>query len=168
MKTVILGLGSNIGDRMAHLRAARDVLASILDELKASPVYLSPALLPPGAPQEWDIPFYNMAISGSTDLAPEVLLDELKNVELQLGREFRGIWGPREIDIDILAMDDVLVNSSSLCIPHKGLLERDFALLPLVQLAPGWLYPAGGQYRGQRAADICAAKNYQLETVGSL
>ena len=165
MKTVILGLGSNIGDRMAHLRAARDVLAGVLGKLKCSKVYTSPAMLPPDAPSEWDIPFYNMAISGTTSLAPEILL---KTIELQLGRELRGVWGPREIDIDILAMEDVLVNSSSLYVPHKGLLERDFALVPLAELAADWQYPLGGEYRGMRASDICSAKNYQLELIGSL
>jgi 2-amino-4-hydroxy-6-hydroxymethyldihydropteridine diphosphokinase len=147
---IILGLGSNQSDRMAHLRAAVAELARVLSNLRVSSVYESAALLPEGAPPEWNIPYYNMAVCGQADIAPEALLAEVKAIEQKLGREFRGVWGPREIDIDILAMGDVQVKTETLTIPHAGLLERDFAYVPLVEIAPEWKHPSGKEIpRGQ-------------------
>lgn len=138
MKGVVLGLGSNIGDRLSHLRTAKRELAGVITSLTCSPVYETAALLPEGAPPEWDISFYNMAISGQTTLAPYALLAEVKRIEQALGRTDRGRWGPREIDIDILAYGDTLLATPELTLPHAGLLQRDFALVPFADLWPGW------------------------------
>lgn len=156
---VILGLGSNIGDKMTHLNAAIAELSTIIKEVCRSAIYTCPAMLPEGAPREWDISFYNMAIGGECDLPPLELLSEIKNIEQKLGRQDRGRWGPREIDIDILAMGDEVFEWPELCIPHKGLLERDFALLPLADIAPGWRYP--GQHFTAR--ELCIQKGFTLE-----
>jgi 2-amino-4-hydroxy-6-hydroxymethyldihydropteridine diphosphokinase len=156
---VILGLGSNQGDRLAYLSAAVAQLRGLLSGMRLSRVVESEALLCPQSPAEWDMPFLNMAVSGETALAPQALLAELKAIERRLGRMDRGTWAPREIDIDILAMDDVVLAQDALTIPHPGLLQRDFALLPLIDVAPGWTYP-DGVYKGQSAADIAAARQY--------
>lgn len=157
---VILGLGSNKGDRGAFLRAAVVLLAGVLTNLRASPVYESQALLPKNARSEWDRLFLNMAVCGDTSLAPEALLMEVKAMERHLGRRPAMAWSPREIDIDILAMDATVLRTASLSIPHQELLNRDFALLPLVDLAPDWRYPAPGPDFGRRAADIAAARRF--------
>lgn len=153
---IILGLGSNIGDRIGHLRDAVAALAPLLSDMRVSRVYETPALLPKDAPPEWDISYYNLAVSGESSLSPEALLAEVKALEQSLGRQFRGVWGPREIDIDILAIEGVMVDSEALSIPHQGLLGRDFALLPFAELAPDWRFAEG------TAAELCARQQYHL------
>jgi len=149
---------------MAHLRAAVALLSRVLTDMRVSTVYRSPALLPEGAPAEWNIDYYNMAVAGKSSLSPQQLLAQVKAVEQSLGRVFRGVWGPREIDVDILAMDGLQLQSPELIIPHKGLLQRDFALLPLAEIVPEWNCPA----TGVNAAQLCKENHYDLEKVGSL
>lgn len=133
---VVLGLGSNVGDRQAYLDKAQAALGAHLSGIRASNVMETPALLPEGAPPEWDMPFLNMAVAGYTGLEPEALLAVCKGVEQQLGRQARGHWGPREIDIDILAYGTRKINLPELSIPHKELLKRDFAWMPFNEVAP--------------------------------
>ncbi len=159
---IILGLGSNVGDRQAHLGAAVRGLAAFLQDVRCSLILESPALLPPGAPPEWNMPYLNMAVGGSAELSPQALFAAVKAIEREIGRLPRGAWGPREIDIDILAMGDMVMESSELAIPHRGLLKRDFALLPLINIAPDWCYPAAGKYHSWLGADIAADKCFTL------
>lgn len=159
---VILGLGSNKGDREFYLRQASALLAGLLSGMRASGIYESKALLPPDAPKVWDAPFLNMAVIGETALDPRKLLASLKAIEAKLGRKPSGHWAPREIDIDILAMGDTVLDTPSLSIPHQELLNRDFALLPLAELAPDWRYPAAGKYYGWKASDIALEKKFTL------
>ncbi len=158
---IILGLGSNKGERMTYLREAVARLSGFISGLRESSIYESKALLPSDAPTHWDSTFLNMAISGESMLSPEALLAELKSVERLLGRKAAGVWSPREIDIDILAIEGLEYSTSQLNIPHRELLNRDFALLPLVELAPNWRYPCAGEYHGMRAQDIAQAKSYR-------
>lgn len=158
---VILGLGSNKGDRAAYLREALGQLGGILGDLRFSSIYETKALLPENAPSEWDRPYFNMAVAGSTPLSPQALFLGIKAIEKKMGRKAAERWSPREIDIDILAFDDLVVDTPELHIPHRGLLTRDFALLPLVELAPDWRYPAVGVYQDWKAADIATAKAFQ-------
>jgi 2-amino-4-hydroxy-6-hydroxymethyldihydropteridine diphosphokinase len=159
---VILGLGSNIGEREAYLAAAVKKLSAVLADTRCSRVLESVALLPPDAPPEFNRPYLNMAVAGDTNLAPQTLLAAIKTIERELGRVERCNWGPREIDIDILAMDDTIINAPPLIIPHRELLNRDFVLLPLADVAPDWHYPLQSEYFGKTAAEIIAAKNYKL------
>ncbi len=156
---VILGLGSNTGDRLAHLRKARELLSLIpkLTLQQVSPLYISDALLPDQAPDSWDRPYLNLAIKCETRLQPQDLLHQLKNVEYTIGRKpLKRHWGPRAIDIDILIWDDLCYEDETLRIPHTQLPERPFALWPLADLAPNWIYPGEGPYHGKTAAEICA------------
>jgi 2-amino-4-hydroxy-6-hydroxymethyldihydropteridine diphosphokinase/dihydropteroate synthase len=156
---VILGLGSNTGDRLAHLRQAREMLALIpkLSIQKVSPLYLSNALLPDQAPASWDQPYLNLALLCETRLHPHDLLQQLKNVEYAIGRKpLKRHWGPRVMDIDILAWDGLILEDELLQIPHLHLPERPFALWPLADLAPSWVYPIEGPFQGKTAAEICA------------
>ncbi len=149
---VILGLGSNVGNRRQNLGGAVCALSSYIENIRLSPLFESSALLPDGAPQSWDMPFYNMALVGETTMKPSDLLAITQNIEQQLGRNKAGHWSPREIDIDILAMGSMVVDIPALKIPHRELLKRDFALLPLASLAPAWVHPLVKKTAGELAA----------------
>jgi len=159
---VILGLGSNIGDRLAHLRAANWRLSAILQDIRLSRILESPAMLPPDAPPDIDHPFLNMVVSGTTTLTLQELFSAVKAIERDLGRVQRCVWGPREIDIDILAMGDLVMESAELTIPHRGILQRDFVMLPLAEIAPEWRYPVSGPFYNMRAEEIIVANGYVL------
>ena len=135
-RMVIIGLGSNVGERDAMLSAAVGELGRLLGNIRESKRIETPALLLPNSPPEWDIPFLNMAVAGDCVLAPQALLIELKAIEQKLGRQDRGRWAPREIDLDILAIDDLEIHEVNLIVPHPELLSRYFALAPLVDVAP--------------------------------
>jgi len=139
---IYLGLGSNLGDRRAHLRAALDALArESVRVSRISPVVESPALLPPDAPPEWNAPFLNLVAECRTAFGPKALLGALKRIEQALGRSDTRRWAPRPIDIDILVFDDAVLRSDELTIPHPGLGERSFFLTPLTSLEPGLTIP---------------------------
>ncbi len=163
MPKIILGLGSNVGDRAANLQAAISGIKEFTDELRASTVLESKALLPEDAPKEWDVAFLNMAVMGECKLAPAELLAHIKQLEEKIGRVKHGHWSPREIDIDILAYGEEMHMLDNLQIPHAHLMERDFALLPFVELWPDWKNPAEGEYQGWLVRDIAADKAYGLD-----
>lgn len=141
---IILGLGCNVENRLKYLETAISLLGeSVLKISSISPIYESEALLKPGAPPEWNAQYLNMAISGTTSLSPHELLSEVKSIEQKIGRQHRGIWAPREIDIDILVYNDLEIREENLTIPHTGLFERAFALLPLADIAPNFLFKNG-------------------------
>ncbi len=156
--TVILGLGTNCGDRLEHLRRAIRELESTpaLRIEETSPLYESDAMLPDGAPPSWNLPFLNLALKIQTPLSAHELLDWAKKVEKKLGRVQRERWAPREIDIDILAMGDLCLDSTRLSVPHKDLCERPFALLPLADLAPHWANPSAGPHFGHTALELAS------------
>lgn len=135
---VILGLGTNMGDRFQNLRDALAALRKIVCVEKTSSLYYSEAQLLPDASAAWNQPFINMAVACQTKLTPHELLHGLKNIEEALGRKNRERWSPRIIDIDILTWGNLQLNSENLSIPHKRLHERAFALLPLLELNPKW------------------------------
>lgn len=139
---IILGLGSNLNNRIHYLKEAIDLIKkSILTSIVYSPCYMSAALLPEDAPTSWDLPFLNMAVAGKSSLPPDALLAAIKHIEKTVGRMPRSSWAPREIDIDILAYDDLVVDTPTLQIPHKGLTSRAFALFPLADITPDWIHP---------------------------
>lgn len=139
---ILLALGSNVGEGAAQLAAARKALsAAEIEILSASALHVSAALLPEGASDAWDSDYTNQILLVHTDLSPQALLEAVKSVEKHVGREDRGHWGPREIDVDIIAYNDVVLESSALCIPHKEMAKRDFVLTPLKEIAPDWICP---------------------------
>ena len=136
-----LGLGSNEGDRLGNLRAARDALgAHGVEVVAASSVYET-------APQGevLDQPdFLNACLRVSTALGPEELLDAAKAVERELGRDPGGVrHGPRLIDIDVLLLGDLEFSSDRLVLPHGEVMSRRFVLEPLLELDPGLALPDG-------------------------
>lgn len=129
--------------------------------MQVSRVLESAALTCSGVQQ--DAPAYlNMAVSGKCDLPPRELLARLKAIEKELGRQPRGLWESREIDIDILAMDDLIVQDADLILPHVHMLNRDFVVLPVADVAPQWRYPAAGAFLGMTPAQIIRAQGYGL------
>lgn len=128
-----LGLGSNIGDRMAFLRdAVRKLSETEQIEIKEiSKVYQTE---PVGYVAQED--FYNMVVGITTDLSPMHLLEICRKIEREMGRSDSVHKGPRTIDIDILLYGDSIINEYRLQIPHPRLLDREFVLRPLCDIAP--------------------------------
>ncbi|HEX2611975.1 MAG TPA: 2-amino-4-hydroxy-6-hydroxymethyldihydropteridine diphosphokinase [Fibrobacteria bacterium] len=136
-KTAWLALGSNIGDRPAHLRRALESLRGIAGAtFRVSKIYETEPVGP--GPQD---PYLNLCIRLSTALNPRQLLEFCKETEVRLGRIPRGRWEPREIDIDILAYEGVALNEGDLILPHPGLAERQFVLVPLAEIDPEAVLP---------------------------
>ncbi|MFK7788428.1 MAG: 2-amino-4-hydroxy-6-hydroxymethyldihydropteridine diphosphokinase [Phycisphaeraceae bacterium] len=145
MHDVYLGLGSNLGDREAMLRAAlvaiHDLPTTTL--VKQSPIYETP----PMGPQDQDA-YLNMAAWITTSLDARELMKALQQIESQLGRagrEQRQHWGPRQIDIDILLYGNEVIDESGLTVPHPGMHDRWFVLKPLSDLAPHVEHPILGK-----------------------
>jgi 2-amino-4-hydroxy-6-hydroxymethyldihydropteridine diphosphokinase len=128
-----LGLGANLGDPVAMLRAAKARLGELGRVTAASSLYRTPA---------WGVteqpPFVNAALTLETGLAPEALLAGLKALERELGRVASVRWGPRAIDLDILNYEDVRREGPELTLPHPRLFERAFALVPLAEIEPAF------------------------------
>ena len=131
-----VGVGANIGDREATIRAAISALPGVVavSELRETdPVGVT------DQPQ-----FLNGVAALETELEPRELLDVLLAVERRLGRERRERWGPRTIDLDLLLYGDEVVDEPGLTVPHPRLPERCFALEPLADLAPKLIVPGYG------------------------
>lgn len=140
MQQVYLGLGSNLGDRLANLEAAIAGLPPQVLVTAVSRVYETKAW---GIEDQPD--FLNMALGGETALEPTDLLHYVKQLEVALGRTPGERWGPRVIDIDILFYDDLLLDLPALTIPHPGAGERATVLVPLADIAPGLVHPQLGE-----------------------
>lgn len=130
MTRYAVGLGSNEGDRLAYLRLGARRIGEI-GPVTASGLYES---APVGGPQQ--DPFLNAVVALETDLEPGELLDRLQRVENAAGRERKVRWGPRTLDLDILAWDGEPIGDAGLTIPHPRLTEREFALRPLTEIWP--------------------------------
>jgi 2-amino-4-hydroxy-6-hydroxymethyldihydropteridine diphosphokinase len=140
-KLVYLGLGSNIGDREANLRAAIDLLpANRIEVLRVSPVYETEPV--DYTDQRW---FLNLVVEASTTLLPLQLLGRTSRIERELGRVRTIAKGPRTIDIDILLYGRAVIRSPKLEVPHPRMGDRRFVLAPLADLAPDLRHPATGQ-----------------------
>jgi 2-amino-4-hydroxy-6-hydroxymethyldihydropteridine diphosphokinase len=142
IKRIIFGLGSNLGDKNFYLDEATRELENhlFLTSLKKSSIFKNPAMLLPNSPKEWDQEFFNIALSADIDLekfSPEKILEIVKNIEKKLGRKDSERWAPREIDIDILMIENLKINlGDKLKIPHAGLFEREFFLKTVAQIEP--------------------------------
>ena len=143
---IALGLGANLGDKERTIMLAIHLLIKrkCISNVVCSTFTKSKALLPDNAPTDWNLDFINCALIGQTQLTPEQLLDQIQDIEKLLGRERDKKWQPRTIDIDILLYDNTVLNSTNLTIPHYDLLQRDFFLKPLNEIAPKWIFPGTG------------------------
>jgi 2-amino-4-hydroxy-6-hydroxymethyldihydropteridine diphosphokinase/dihydropteroate synthase len=141
---IVLALGTNLGNRLENLHLAVNALQGVISEIKTSIIYETEAFLLANAPKSWDIPYYNMVVTGKTKLSPEELLGVIKRIERDLGRESVGRWAPRIIDIDIIFYDDLVLKTQNLTIPHKEAINRPFVMVPLYQLMPEFKHPELG------------------------
>lgn len=131
--TAYLGLGSNLGDREAYLRAALDAL----DRLEGTRVVATSQLYCSKPWGKLDQPgFINMVAAIETTLEPKDLLRECKRIEREAGRTAGEKWGPRVLDIDILLYDELTLDRPALTIPHPRMWQRQFVLMPLAELLP--------------------------------
>jgi 2-amino-4-hydroxy-6-hydroxymethyldihydropteridine diphosphokinase / dihydropteroate synthase len=143
---IYLGLGSNLGDRRANLRRALELLErESVTIQRVSPIVESPALLPEGAPPEWNMPFLNLAVECRTAASPHELVATIKDVERTLGRAGTERWSPRPADIDILLWNQEVIADARLVIPHRDLTQRAFVLSPMIALEPRLTVPGHGE-----------------------
>ncbi len=155
--TAFLSLGSNVGDRMAHLAMAEEKLENHpnIKILKKSEVYETepwPLHGIEGAPddvhpvsEEGELWFLNQVVKIETDIAPLELLDVCQGIESDIGRSPAHKWGPREIDVDILLFGQEVVDLPELTIPHHHLNDRQFVLVPLLEVEPQLKDPVSGK-----------------------
>jgi dihydroneopterin aldolase/2-amino-4-hydroxy-6-hydroxymethyldihydropteridine diphosphokinase len=129
--TVAFGIGANVGERRRAVDAA---IAQLGDEVEITQVSSLYETAPYG---HRDQPaFLNCCVIGETTLPARSLLALIGSIESRLGRKPRERWGPREIDIDLLLYGDEIIADADLVVPHPGLLERAFVLVPLAEIAP--------------------------------
>ena len=139
MKQTVLLLGSNIDNRLELLAAASSlIMAQIGSVVVASSIYES---------DPWGFDsnnsFLNQALLIKTNISPEKVLEKCLSIESQLGRtrNENGVYADRNIDIDILLYEDLIVSSEALEIPHPRMHQRRFCMEPLVEIAPNWVVP---------------------------
>jgi 2-amino-4-hydroxy-6-hydroxymethyldihydropteridine diphosphokinase len=159
-----LGLGSNVGDRLANLRAAVAALghAPGVEVTARSSVYETE---PQG--EVLDQPdFLNAAVRIATGLAPSELLGRCKRIEHELGRSEHGIrHGPRPIDIDMLMLDDIVLRTADLVLPHREVTSRRFVLAPLLEIDPDLALPGGSRLASALEA---LGETQRVQRVGEL
>lgn len=152
---IYLGLGGNIanelGDPSSHIMAVYDALQADerFCEVKLSSLYTSK---PFGVTDQPD--FVNAVLSAKTSLAPLELLDVCQALENRAGRVRLRHWGERSLDVDILLYGDETIDSERLIVPHKGLFERNFVVIPLLEL------DANLCVGEQRLADVAVANDH--------
>ncbi len=144
MAAVYVSIGSNLGDRSANLRFAIEKIEEAVNaDVRVSSVFES---------KSWgyhsDNPFYNIVAEFETDIDAHKLLDMFKSIEREAGstshRDKYGNYADRTLDIDIISVGNNIIKSPSLEIPHPHIAEREFVLVPLSELSPGWTHPLTG------------------------
>ena len=132
--SVLIALGSNLGDRAWFLRRALDELRRVVNVVRVSSfIDTDPVDAPPGSPR-----FLNAVVAGSTPLTPQALLDELLAIESRLGRRRTVRNAPRIIDLDLIIHSAHRVRTRTLTLPHPRFREREFVMAPLRELGLRW------------------------------
>ncbi len=138
---VYSGVGSNLGDSQGKAQRAFDAIGQIEDTrvLKTSSLYSSKPMGPQDQPD-----YINAVCLIETSLKPHGLLKQLQRIELEEGRERKGErWGPRTLDLDILLYGSETIDTADLIIPHYGMAEREFVMVPLFEIAPNMVMHDG-------------------------
>lgn len=138
MSLIIFGLGSNIGSKSLNLQKACSLLNFYFGSnnlLQSSSIYESLPLVQEGSPDNFsNYNYYNSAVAFNLNLPPSEVFENIKRIEKEMGRGSAEKWAPRIIDIDILIYENNELDLPNLQIPHKELMKRDFALLPLIEI----------------------------------
>ncbi len=157
---VFIGIGSNLGDRKANCREAREKLAELPNTrvVAASSYYESE---PHGDAKTW---FVNSVVEIETDFSPPDLLKQTKKIEDAMGRKrVKGKrWGSRVIDLDILLFNSEILNKRNLKLPHPRMAERRFVLAPLAELAPQVVHPVLNVSISELLATVSDTKRVQM------
>jgi len=142
MARAYIGFGSNLGDRRQRILSTME----LVDRAKGVSVVSRSSLYETDPVGETDQPaFLNAAAGVETTLSPRELLGLIREIEEAIGRTPTYRWGPREIDIDILLYDDIIIDEEGLTIPHPRMHERAFVLVPLLEIAPEAVHPVQGK-----------------------
>lgn len=144
MSTAWIGVGSNVGDRQGFCRQAVDELKNS-GEVQVEAVSSLYETTPVGGPPQRS--FVNLVVRVSTEVEARRLLELVKTIEKRMGRDPDQMrWGPRVIDLDVLAIDGAAISDPDYQVPHPRLAERRFALAPLLEIDPDVKDPAGTPY----------------------
>jgi 2-amino-4-hydroxy-6-hydroxymethyldihydropteridine diphosphokinase len=150
LAVIYLGLGTNLGDRAANLRAALRELGSRALQIDAiSSVYET---APVGFLEQPD--FWNIVVRAATTLEPPALMSAILDTEYALGRQRTFRNAPRSIDVDILLYDDRSIGTDDLVVPHPRMLERMFVLMPLIEIAPDLRHPVTRRRFTEAVAEV--------------
>lgn len=151
MSTAFIALGGNVGDVPRTFQSAREELAAVPGcRLTASSLlYTSPPHGPPDQPD-----YRNAVLEVVTELQPRTLLHEMQRIEAGHGRIRDVHWGPRTLDLDLIAVDGVMTDAAELILPHPRMHMRVFVLQPLCDLAPEWQHPRMNQ-TARQLLDSC-------------
>lgn len=138
MVTCIIGLGANLANPQQQLKDACHTLATnaVITNFQASSLYSSTPLGPVEQPD-----YVNAVARFNTLLTPHALLDLLQAIEQQQGRVRLEHWGPRTLDLDLLFYGQQQIQDERLTVPHSGILEREFVVIPLAELCPDYILP---------------------------
>ena len=155
--TTFLGLGSNMGRREEHLRNGVQLLAQYMEVVETSSIYET-------APWGYSDqpPFLNMVCRSQTSMAPEGLLLLCQDIERRIGREPTFRYGPRVLDVDILAYGEQAIMTPTLEVPHPRLVERAFVLVPLAEIAPEWTHPVLGRSVSRLLEEVLGTERVRL------
>jgi 2-amino-4-hydroxy-6-hydroxymethyldihydropteridine diphosphokinase len=135
----VLALGANLGDRFHALQSAVDELARSVNLLAVSAIFET---APVGGPEQPD--YYNAVVVVETELSPSELLDLAHSIEAAAGRKRLVRWGPRTLDVDIIAFDTLVTDDPVLTLPHPRAHERAFVLMPWLDADPAAVLPEHG------------------------
>lgn len=155
MMAAYLGLGANLNKPVQQLNQAVAALQahSSLHKVRVSPYYQSA----PMGPQD-QADYVNAVVECLTDLSPLVLLELCQSIEQAQLRERKRHWGERTLDMDILSMGELMMHTERLTLPHPGIAQRDFVVLPWRDLAPNYVIPTLG-----RVSDLVIMSDFKAQ-----
>jgi len=131
MATVLLSIGSNLGDRQAALQSVVDAMRTDFTDIEVSRIFKTPPWGYADQPE-----FYNAAIRATTSLAPKQILEFAQRCEAEADRVRDERWGPRTLDVDVISFDAVIQDDPDLTLPHPRTHERAFVLVPIADIDP--------------------------------